>query len=95
MARRPYRVEVAGPASRDLVALAKRPPTGNLLQRVDEAILSLADTPRPADAKKLSGKDPIWRLRVGDYRILYEVNDQESRVSVARVLHRSEAYRDR
>jgi mRNA interferase RelE/StbE len=82
VARRPYRVEVTGPAARDLVALAKRPPTGNLLQRIDEAILSFADAPRPPGAKKLSGQDSIWRLRVGDYRILYEVGDQERRVEL-------------
>ena len=54
---------------------------------------TLADTPRPAGMKKLKGAGGLLRLRVGDYRILYEVDDAKKLVTVAEVLHRSKAYR--
>jgi len=94
VASRPYRVAFAAPAARDLAALVKRPPAGNLLRRIDQALLSLAADPRPAAARKLVASEEGWRLRVGDYRILYDINDAERAVTVGRILHRREAYRD-
>jgi mRNA interferase RelE/StbE len=86
---------VAAPAARDLAALLKRPPAGNLLQRIDQALRGLAEDPRPPGARKLVGNEEGRRLRIGDYRILYDVNDTDRVVTVGRILHRSEAYRDR
>jgi len=94
VASRPYRVALAAPAARDLTALVKRPPAGNLLQRIDQALLALALAPRPPAARKLVANEEGWRLRVGDYRILYDINDAERVVTVGRILHRREAYRD-
>lgn len=64
-----------------------------LRQRVEAAIDRLAENPRPHGARKLAGFDDEWRLRVGDYRVLYVIDDVLKRVTVARVAHRSEAYR--
>ena len=50
-------------------------------------------TPRPSGVKKLVGYENEWRLRVGDYRILYIVDDGAHQIAVARVAHRREAYR--
>lgn len=61
--------------------------------RVGEVLKSLRSDPRPSGVKKLSGRDRDWRVRVGDYRILYEIDDSEMSVTVWRIVHRSAAYR--
>ena len=60
--------------------------------RISNRILSLENNPRPRGAKKLSGRDE-YRLRVGNYRILYTVSDSESAVIIIAVGHRREIYR--
>lgn len=64
-------------------------------QRVRITIRHLAGTPRPAGAKLLAGgsADRIWRIRVGEYRMLYEIRDRELIVVVIRIGHRREVYR--
>jgi mRNA interferase RelE/StbE len=59
-----------------------------ILQEIDR----LSDTPRPPGCKKLKGRD-AYRIRVGDYRVVYEVRDDVLVVLVVRVAHRSEAYK--
>jgi mRNA interferase RelE/StbE len=61
-------------------------------QRIAVALVRLSHDPRPAAAKKLVNEDN-FRLRVGDYRIIYEVRDQELLVLVVRIGHRREIYR--
>jgi mRNA interferase RelE/StbE len=61
--------------------------------RVAGAISRLAVNPRPHGAKKLAGKDAGWRIRVGDYRVLYDIAETVRIVRVFRVRHRREAYR--
>ena len=53
----------------------------------------LADSPRPKGVKKLVGQENEWRIRVGDYRVLYEVDDATRIVKIFRIAHRREAYR--
>jgi mRNA interferase RelE/StbE len=61
--------------------------------KIDEAILALEEEPRPVpQSKKLKGEDRR-RLRVGDYRVIYSVEEKEKRVVIHRVRHRREAYR--
>ena len=60
--------------------------------RISRRILSLENNPRPKGAKKLSDRDE-YRLRVGDYRILYTVSDSDSAVTIIAVGHRREVYR--
>lgn len=62
-------------------------------KRVDATLQSLLENPRPQGAKKLAGSRQDWRVRVGDYRILYEVDDGGRLVTVWRIAHRREAYR--
>ncbi len=54
---------------------------------------ALADNPRPSGAVRLKGTD-FFRVRIGDYRVVYEVHDSVLRVLVVRVAHRREVYRN-
>jgi len=62
-------------------------------RRVLSGIADLARDPRPAGCKKLTGESNAWRIRVGDYRVLYEVLDDALVVTVVRVAHRREVYK--
>jgi mRNA interferase RelE/StbE len=64
-----------------------------LAERVISAIDRLANDPRAHGTRKLRGAPGMYRLRVGDYRVLYEIDDEAHRVEVARVRHRREVYR--
>lgn len=85
-----YRVQVAPAAVRQLRKL-----DGSALRRVQAAIELLAVEPRPSGAKKLVGGDGEWRVRTGDYRIVYEINDGVLLVLVVAVGHRREIYQRR
>lgn len=85
-----YRVEVAPSAFRQLRKLDRA-----ALRRVQAAIELLAEEPRPSGAKKLVGGDGEWRVRTGDYRIVYEINDGVLLVLVLAVGHRREVYQRR
>ncbi len=61
--------------------------------RVIVAIQSLAANPRPPGCRKLVGSKNDWRIRVGDYRVIYEIADAIRVVRVNRVRHRREVYR--
>ena len=82
-----YRVEVATAAVRQLRKL-DRPAR----RRVQAAIELLAAEPRPSVAKKLVGGGGEWRVRTGDYRIVYEIHDNVLLVLVIAVGHRREIY---
>lgn len=60
-----------------------------LFARMDRKILALAGKPRPAGCKKLHGFTDHWRIRAGDYRVVYIVDDTKRLVSITRVAHRS------
>jgi len=66
-----------------------------LLQRIDRHIRSLAQDPRPPGCKKLVGYDNLYRVRVGDWRISYAIEEDQRVVLVVEVEHRSRAYRPR
>ena len=63
-----------------------------LKSRLDEAIESLADDPRPPGCRKLAGTSDRYRVRVGDYRIVYRIDDGKVTVLVLLVGHRREVY---
>ena len=65
-----------------------------VLARVDRLLLNLADEPRPAGCKKLRGYETLYRLRVGDWRLIYAIEDDELVVLVIEIAPRGEAYRD-
>lgn len=83
-----YAVQVAPAAVRQL---RKLPPEAR--RRVQAAIELLAQTPRPPGAKKLSGSSGDWRVRTGDYRIIYEIQDARLIVLVVALGHRRDIYR--
>ena len=85
-----YRIEVSPAALRTLRKLDR-----HALVRVQAAIELLADNPRPPGARKLVGGDGEWRVRTGDYRIVYEIHDRVLRVLVLSVGHRRDVYRNR
>lgn len=61
-------------------------------ERIAGAIRRLAEAPRPPGVKKLSGRN-AWRIRVGDYRVLYEIQDERLLILVVDIGHRREIYR--
>jgi mRNA interferase RelE/StbE len=70
---------------------------GRLSSRVHDQLIdriaALASNPRPIGSRKLAGTKHDWRIRVGDYRVIYEVADSIRVVRVYRIRHRREAYR--
>jgi mRNA interferase RelE/StbE len=82
-----YRVEVQRSAERDLDRLSKM-----LFDRISARLVSLANEPRPPGAEKLTGLE-AFRVRAGEYRIIYEVDDSARVVVVTRIRHRREVYR--
>lgn len=82
-----YTVEVKPPARKELEALPD-----NVLARVVAKLEALAEAPRPAGCKKLKGYKDHWRVRVGDWRVVYIIDDAAKVVSVTRIAHRREVY---
>lgn len=60
--------------------------------RIIASIESLSDNPRPDGCKKLSGR-PAWRIRIGSYRVIYEIEDDKLVVMVVNIGHRKNVYR--
>jgi len=83
-----YQVEVTKGAKKQLAALSPKD-----ARRIDPRILLLEVDPRPPGSKKLQIEEDVYRLRHGDYRIIYKVNDAVSLVTVLRVMHRRDVYR--
>jgi len=83
-----YRLEVKERAIKELAKV--RPDTGMKLLKF---IGALASNPRPRQSHKLSGSISCYRLRVGDYRVLYQLDDDTKLVTVYKVGHRREVYR--
>lgn len=83
-----YAVELTRSAKKDVLAL-----DDDTYERVSEAISELRHNLRPTDARKLRGREDAWRIRIGEYRIVYTVDDAQRTVSIFRVKHRREAYR--
>ena len=82
-----YRLLIKASASKDIEAIPKRD-----RRRIVSTIASLSSNPRPTGCEKLSGHDQ-YRIRQGNYRILYEIHDLDLIVVVVKVGHRREVYR--
>lgn len=65
----------------------------NLIARILPRIEALANNPYPRGCQKVRGTDNLWRIRVGDYRVIYEVDKVKQIVDITAVRHRREAYR--
>ncbi len=64
-----------------------------IIKPVTSAILKLADVPRPKGCKKLKGKfSDLWRIRIGDYRVIYTIDDEIRIIDILEVGHRKEIY---
>ncbi len=81
-----YEVLIAASAEKELAGMQKV-----LRQRIIEKCEEIGKDPRGTDSKKLD--DVTYRVRVGDYRIVYNVNDKERKVVITRIRHRREVYR--
>jgi mRNA interferase RelE/StbE len=84
----PYQVTFARSARKELQALPVA-----VAERILSKVELLAGNPRPSGCKKLRGPTRLWRLRIGEYRIVYDINDETRVVDISMVRHRSEAYR--
>jgi mRNA interferase RelE/StbE len=83
-----YEVYLEKAAENDL----KRLPT-TTFHRIIPHIKALAENPRPSGCRKLTGSKNEWRIRIGDHRVLYEIDEKAKAVRIMRVRHRREAYR--
>jgi mRNA interferase RelE/StbE len=84
----PHTVELVPGALRELSKL-----DASVLPRIQTALQGLKEDPRPHGYTKLAGEEKQYRVRVGDYRIIYEIVDASSKVIVKAVRHRKDAYR--
>ncbi len=81
-----YRISILRRAQKELAQL----PVENY-ERVRDAIRNLASLPRPVGCVKLAGRDG-WRIRVGVYRVIYEIDDPGQSITVLNVGHRRDVY---
>ena len=87
MSSRAYTVTVGNGAQKEIKALEH-----GVRFRVVRSVRSLADEPRPQGCRKLVGSQNRWRVRVGDYRVIYTVDDAGRVIEIVAVRHRSKAY---
>lgn len=83
-----YEVYLEKSAEQDLKRLS-----ADAFKRLINYIKALTKTPRPVECHKIVGSKSDWRIRVGNYRIIYEIDDKVKVVNVMRVRHRREVYR--
>ena len=83
-----YTITFARSARKELATL-----DAPVVKRVLPTIEALAQEPRPSGCRKLRGEENLWRIRVGDYRVVYAIYDEERIVDISAVRHRSDAYR--
>jgi mRNA interferase RelE/StbE len=82
-----YRLDIKPSAEKELDRLDTV-----IFDRVDAKVVLLADNPRPIGSKKLKGYRDVWRMRVGDWRIVYSIDDRARIVTILRVGHRRDVY---
>ena len=88
MAASRYRIEFSHRAAKAYHALPE-----DVRRRIEPKIDALAEHPRPYGARKIEGEETAYRVRVGDYRILYEVHDRPLLILIMNVGHRRDVYR--
>jgi mRNA interferase RelE/StbE len=82
-----YRLEISRTAHRQVLRIPVK-----TRERINEAIMRLADNPRPHGVKKLTDREG-YRIRVGDFRVLYQINDSAGTIIIYRVMSRGDVYR--
>ena len=88
MAKARYRIQILPSAARDLARLPRRD-----RERITAKIDGLATDPHPPGSKKLQGQANRWRIRVGDYRVIYDIDAGVLVLTVVKVGHRRDVYR--
>jgi mRNA interferase RelE/StbE len=83
-----YEVYLERSAENDLKHLP-----ASTFHRIISQIKSLAESPRPSGCRKITGSKNDWRIRIGDYRVIYEIDEKAKAVRIMRVRHRREVYR--
>jgi mRNA interferase RelE/StbE len=83
-----YKIEFTSSAAKEFRDL-----TGELQRRIAPVIDRLVNDARPHGVRKLAGHEYLYRVKVGHYRIVYEIDDKKSTIRVMRVRHRRDAYR--
>ena len=83
-----YRLEFVSSASREFLALPAA-----IRDRIDKRLVALKENPRPAGVKALQGQEGLWRIRIGGYRIVYQIDDRQRLITVTRVRLRATVYR--
>jgi mRNA interferase RelE/StbE len=83
-----YKINLTSFAHRQLDRLH-----GDSYNRIESAINSLSKNPQPTGCRKLEGVAEQWRIRVGEYRILYTIDDAKSEISILKIGHRRDVYR--
>jgi mRNA interferase RelE/StbE len=82
-----YRITITSRGEKDLRKIERQSKN-----KIVEAILKLKEDPRPQGCRKVLSEAGIWRIRVGDWRIGYAINDDANEITVIRVAHRREFY---
>jgi mRNA interferase RelE/StbE len=83
-----YEIVFARSARKELQALSHI-----VAERILKKIELLVLNPKPSGCKKLRGYSNLWRIRVGEYRVIYSIDDNNMVVDISVIRHRSEAYR--
>lgn len=83
-----YKVEITPAAKRQIKKLIQ-----SVQLVIVERLEQLTENPRPPGALKMQGAESLYRIRVGDYRIIYEIQDQTLLIAVVKVGHRGDVYR--
>ena len=82
-----YEISILRRAQKELAEISKPD-----YERIRDTILKLPENPRPTNCKKLTGREG-WRIKVGNYRVIYEINDTNEEIVVLHVGHRRDVYR--
>jgi mRNA interferase RelE/StbE len=82
-----YRITFSRSARKDLEKLSPQ-----VVNRIFKKIELLHQNPRPKGIRKIAGNNDLWRIRIGDYRVIYTINDAGRTVDIAIIRHRSQAY---
>ena len=83
-----YEILLERNAERDLKKLPKK-----MFDRVVLCVKSLSQNPKPPGTRKIVGSTNDWRIRIGDYRVIYEIDEEVREVKIMRIRHRRESYR--
>ena len=82
-----YSITFARSARKELETLDEK-----ILNRIFPKIEALSKEPRPSGCRKLTGNKQLWRIRVGDYRVVYAIDDNKNLVDIIAVRHRKDVY---